>query len=199
MRVLCVEDNVDVASLLFEALTDAGYLVDLAYTGEEALAAVATSRPDVILLDITLPDIDGITLCARFREEQDIPVIMVTARHTTDDMAAGFEHGADDYVTKPFNMQILLRRLEAVTRYREEPSDPQPEESLPHTAARPVPALPPRAPSPRAHRRPRCLAPRSPPASSAPWTPYPANASGSLPSRTPGHVRQDPHVPSGAA
>jgi DNA-binding response OmpR family regulator len=124
MHVLCVEDNVDVASLLFEGLTDAGYIVDLAYTGEEALAAVAMRRPDVILLDITLPDIDGFTLCTRFREEQGIPVIMVTARHTTDDMAAGFEHGADDYVTKPFNMQILLRRLEAVTRYHDLPRKP---------------------------------------------------------------------------
>src|SRR5579859_4097633 len=123
MRVLCVEDNVDVAALLHEALTDEGYVVEVAYAGEEALASVKATRPDVILLDLNLPDIDGFTLCTHFRVELGIPVIMVTARHTNDDMAAGFEHGADDYVTKPFNMQILLRRLEAVTRYHATPSE----------------------------------------------------------------------------
>ena len=118
MRVLCVEDNPDVAIVLRDVLTDAGYTVELAYQGTEALAAVEERRPDIVLLDVNLPDIDGFTLCTQFRETFGVPVIMVTARQSDDDMATGFEHGADDYVTKPFNMQILLRRIEAVTRPR---------------------------------------------------------------------------------
>lgn len=110
-QVLCVDDDAYLSDLLRYALTSAGYSVQLASTGSTALHVAQHNPPDVAIVDVNLPDTDGFALCASLRHDLNIPVIMLTARHLEADVVAGFEHGADDYITKPFNMKILLARL----------------------------------------------------------------------------------------
>ena len=114
VQVLCVDDDTYLADLLRYALTSAGYIVQVAHTGSAALHVAQSSPPDVAIVDVNLPDTDGFTLCAALRRDLNIPVILLTARHLEPDVISGFEHGADDYITKPFNMQILLARLRTV-------------------------------------------------------------------------------------
>jgi DNA-binding response OmpR family regulator len=102
--------------LLRYALTQEGYKVQVAGSATAALAAAVTNQPDLIILDALLPDGDGFALCARFRMALHIPVIMLTARQSIEETLTGFERGADDYVTKPFTMQILMRRVQVVLR-----------------------------------------------------------------------------------
>jgi DNA-binding response OmpR family regulator len=117
--VLLVEDDPRVRRVLQLALRDEGYVVSLAASGREGLAALDSRTPDVVLLDVMLPDLDGFDVCRRIRRESDVPVIMVTARTDSHDVVAGLEAGADDYVTKPLvakelsaRIRVLLRRLE---------------------------------------------------------------------------------------
>ena len=98
------------------ALRDHGYDVRSASTGEEALEEVARRRPDVLLLDLMLPGIDGLEVCRRLRLEGDLPIIAVTARSDSTDVVAGLEAGADDYVTKPVVASVLAARIRAVLR-----------------------------------------------------------------------------------
>lgn len=114
LHVLCVDDDAYLADLLRYALTTAGYAVDVVHTGVAALQYAQSNPPDIALVDVNLPDMDGFTLCASLRRDLNIPVIMLTARHLEPDVIAGFEHGADDYISKPFNMQILIARLRTV-------------------------------------------------------------------------------------
>jgi DNA-binding response OmpR family regulator len=93
-------------------------VVQVAGSATAALAAAVTDRPDLVLLDACLPDGDGFALCARLRTALHIPVIMLTARQSVEEVLTGFERGADDYVTKPFTMQILMRRVQVVLRRR---------------------------------------------------------------------------------
>jgi two-component system response regulator RegX3 len=113
MRVLVVEDERAIAEPLAEGLRREGFEVEWASTGGAALEAAGT---DVVLLDLRLPDMDGLDVCRRLRERSDVPIIVVTARGEESDRVAGLELGADDYVVKPFGLRELIARIRAVTR-----------------------------------------------------------------------------------
>ena len=118
-RLLLVEDDPRIRSVLRLALTDEGYDVTEAPTGSAGLAGVAETDPDVVLLDLILPDIDGFEVCRRIRRTSDVPVVMVTARADSHDVVAGLEAGADDYVTKPVVAKELSARIRALLRRAE--------------------------------------------------------------------------------
>jgi DNA-binding response OmpR family regulator len=115
-RVLAVDDEPRYLEIIRFNLEAAGYQVDSAATGEEAVEAVAAKEPDLIVLDVMLPGIDGFEVCSRVRERSSCPIIMLTAKGAEDDKVRGLRLGADDYVTKPFSAQELLARVEAVLR-----------------------------------------------------------------------------------
>jgi two-component system alkaline phosphatase synthesis response regulator PhoP len=118
-RVLVVEDEADVAEMIRHNLGKEGYEVRLAGNGTEALRQVRDARPDVVLLDIMVPHLNGWEICRRLKQDRStapIPVIMVTGRAEEGDKVLGFEMGADDYVTKPFSPRELLARVRAVCR-----------------------------------------------------------------------------------
>ena len=118
-RVLVVEDEADVAEMIRYNLGKEGYDVRVAANGTDALRQVKDARPDVILLDIMVPHLNGWEICRRLKQDREtvaIPVIMVTGRVEEGDKVLGFEMGADDYVTKPFSPRELLARVRAVTR-----------------------------------------------------------------------------------
>ena len=117
MRVLLVEDDVDLSRQLKTALSDAGYAVDHAPDGEEAWFLGDTEPYDVVVLDLGLPKIDGVSVLERWRREgKTTPVLILTARGAWSDKVAGFDAGADDYLTKPFHTEELLARLRALLR-----------------------------------------------------------------------------------
>jgi DNA-binding response OmpR family regulator len=117
MRVLVVEDRPRMARLLERALRREGHLVTLAFDGEQAIAYAQSDELDVILLDVTLPVIDGFTVLRNLRAEHvTTPTIMVTARDAMTDIIRGLDLGADDYLTKPFALDVLLARIRAVSR-----------------------------------------------------------------------------------
>ena len=113
MRVLIVEDERGIAEPLAEGLRREGFEVDWVATGAGALEA---PQPDVVLLDLRLPDLDGFDVCRQLRERSDVPIIVVTARGEESDRVVGLELGADDYVVKPFGVRELIARIRAVTR-----------------------------------------------------------------------------------
>jgi two-component system, OmpR family, response regulator ResD len=115
-RVLVVDDDPTVAEVVSGYLDRAGYLVDRAAEGPEALARAAEHRPDLVVLDLMLPGMDGLEVCRRMRGRGPVPVIMLTARGDEDDRILGLEVGADDYVTKPFSPRELVLRVESVLR-----------------------------------------------------------------------------------
>jgi two-component system, OmpR family, response regulator MtrA len=116
--LLLVEDDPRIREALRLALTDEGYRVIEAGTGEQALALLASGGPgpDVVLLDLMLPGMDGLVVCERIREQGDLPIIMVTARTGPNEVIAGLEAGADDYVTKPVDAGELSARIRALLR-----------------------------------------------------------------------------------
>jgi DNA-binding response OmpR family regulator len=118
ISVLIVEDNRDLAANMTDYLEARGYLVDVAMDGVTGLHLAVTQAHDVIALDLMLPGIDGLTVCRRLRQDaqSSVPVLMLTARATLDDKAAGFGEGADDYLVKPFELRELDLRLRALTR-----------------------------------------------------------------------------------
>jgi DNA-binding response OmpR family regulator len=122
-RILAVEDDERIRSAVKLALEDEGWIVDEAESGEEAIDIFQRSSPDVVLIDIMLPGIDGFELCRTLRKTSDVPVVMVTARNDTHDVVAGLEAGADDYLTKPFAPKELSARIRALLR-RIRPSAP---------------------------------------------------------------------------
>ncbi|MFE3851948.1 response regulator transcription factor [Streptomyces griseorubiginosus] len=115
-RVLVVDDDPTVAEVVSGYLDRAGYLVDRAADGPEALARATAHRPDLVVLDLMLPGMDGLEVCRRMRGSGPVPVIMLTARGDEDDRILGLEVGADDYVTKPFSPRELVLRVESVLR-----------------------------------------------------------------------------------
>ncbi|MBT7430171.1 MAG: response regulator transcription factor [Ilumatobacter sp.] len=115
-RILAVEDDERIRSAVKLALEDEGWIVDEAESGEEAIEKFKRSTPDVVLIDIMLPGIDGFELCRTLRRTSDVPVVMVTARNDTHDIVAGLEAGADDYLTKPFAPKELSARIRALLR-----------------------------------------------------------------------------------
>lgn len=116
-RVLVVDDEPNIVDLVRMALRFHGFDVVTASSGEEALAVAVSARPDLVVLDVMLPDTDGFDVCRRLRDgESDVPVIFLTARHTPADAVAGLTYGGDDYVTKPFSVDELVARVRAVLR-----------------------------------------------------------------------------------
>ncbi|MDN4572722.1 response regulator transcription factor [Pandoraea sp. XJJ-1] len=121
MKVLIVEDDPAIAANLYDYLEGTGYEVDVASNGNMGLRMALTDSWDAILLDLSLPGMDGLSLCRNLRGEacRDTPVLMLTARDALDDKLLGFEHGADDYLIKPFSLKEVGARLSAmIKRYR---------------------------------------------------------------------------------
>lgn len=121
-KVLIVEDDANIAELLRLYLEKEGYKVAIAPDGGEGLRLFSDFKPSLVLLDIMLPVIDGIEVCRRIRESAKTPIIMLTAKGETEDKVIGLDLGADDYVTKPFEMKELLARIRTVLR-RTEPDN----------------------------------------------------------------------------
>ncbi|MEV7991358.1 response regulator transcription factor [Streptomyces sp. NPDC086077] len=115
-RVLVVDDDPTVAEVVSGYLDRAGYVVDRAGDGPDALARATAHWPDLVVLDLMLPGMDGLEVCRRMRVRGPVPVIMLTARGDEDDRILGLEVGADDYVTKPFSPRELVLRVESVLR-----------------------------------------------------------------------------------
>ena len=114
--VLVVEDEVDLSEVMRDRLVADGHEVVVAHTGASAMSAVVRRVPDVVLLDWMLPDMDGLAVCRRLRQQHLMPIIMVTARGDEVDRVLGLEVGADDYLVKPFSLRELLARVRAMLR-----------------------------------------------------------------------------------
>ena len=114
--VLVVEDEASIASFVALYLKNAGYAVQTAATGGDALAKAEAEQPSLIVLDLMLPDIDGVEVCRRIRQRSDVPILMLTARDEDVDKIIGLEVGADDYLTKPFNPRELVARVKSILR-----------------------------------------------------------------------------------
>jgi two-component system response regulator ResD len=125
-KALIIEDDANIAELLRLYLEKDGFTVAQAAQGDKGLELFESFAPDIILLDIMLPVMDGWKVCAEIRKTSKVPIIMLTAKSETFDKVTGLELGADDYVTKPFEVKELLARIHAVLRRTEEPSAPQP-------------------------------------------------------------------------
>jgi DNA-binding response OmpR family regulator len=128
-RVLVVEDEADLLEAVCYTLKKEGMRPIRAMNGEEALQLVEEERPDLVLLDLMLPGVDGLEVCRRLRSSEktaSIPVIMVTAKAEETDAVIGLGVGADDYIRKPFGLKELVARIRAVIRRKDEPSDPTP-------------------------------------------------------------------------
>lgn len=118
--VLIVDDSAEINRLLATILTQAGFHAVSAYDGREGLEKFQEASPDLLLLDLSLPDMDGSDVCRQVRARSKVPIIMVTGRNEDMDKVIGLEIGADDYVTKPFNKHELLARVRALLRRAEE-------------------------------------------------------------------------------
>ncbi len=116
ISVLIVEDDRNIAELLQLYLEKEGYSVTLAFDGGQGLAKFRSVHPDLVLLDVMMPVMDGWAVCKAIRAESAVPVILLTAKSETDDKVTGLRAGADDYITKPFEMKEVLARMEAVLR-----------------------------------------------------------------------------------
>jgi len=117
-RVLIVEDDVDIADVLRRSLRNEGYEVRTSADGVEALDVAAGFTPDLVVLDLGLPGMDGVEVCRRLRSDGDVPILMLTARAETEDRVTGLDSGADDYLVKPFERKELLARIRALLRRR---------------------------------------------------------------------------------
>jgi DNA-binding response OmpR family regulator len=117
-RVLVVDDEESILDFVEMGLRYEGFEVELAHDGPSALAAVASRRPDLVVLDLNLPGLDGLDVCRRLRQSSDVPILMLTARGEVDERVEGLEAGADDYLPKPFKFKELLARVRAVLRRR---------------------------------------------------------------------------------
>lgn len=115
-KILVVEDEKPISDIIKFNLVKEGYEIETAYDGEEALKKVYQFQPDLILLDVMLPKLDGFQVCRRIRESFNMPIIMLTAKEEEVDKVLGFELGADDYITKPFGMRELIARVKANIR-----------------------------------------------------------------------------------
>jgi two-component system, OmpR family, alkaline phosphatase synthesis response regulator PhoP len=115
-RLLVVDDDHNIVQLVRMYLERDNYQISVAYDGDEALSAMRSFKPDLVVLDLMLPGVDGLEVCKRIRRDSDVPIIMLTARTTEADKLVGLDLGADDYVTKPFSPRELLARIRAVLR-----------------------------------------------------------------------------------
>jgi len=117
-RILLVEDDPSIREITALGLRGAGFEVTTAVDGVEGLAKARAEQPDLVLLDVMLPRMDGLEVCREIRRDSTVPVVMLTARGDTIDVVVGLESGADDYVTKPFEMAVLIARVRAALRRR---------------------------------------------------------------------------------
>ncbi len=117
-RVLVVEDDADIADVLRRSLRQEGYEVRTSADGVDALDVATGFVPDLVVLDLGLPRLDGVEVCRRLRADGDVPILMLTARAETEDRVDGLDSGADDYLVKPFERQELLARIRALLRRR---------------------------------------------------------------------------------
>ncbi len=118
-HIIMVEDEVDMADLVATRLTREGYQVTVLHDGREGLEAIRAATPDLVLLDIMLPGMQGTEIAAKLRDDPrtaSVPIIMLTAKSEESDIVVGLRFGADDYVTKPFSMSVLLARVDAILR-----------------------------------------------------------------------------------
>ncbi len=115
-RVLVVEDEPNIADVIRRGLIFQKFDVDVAHTGAAALDKARDIMPDIVILDLMLPDMDGVEVCKRLRAAEEVPIIMLTARDATSDKVEGLEAGADDYMTKPFEFAELLARINVALR-----------------------------------------------------------------------------------
>jgi DNA-binding response OmpR family regulator len=118
MKIVLVDDDVTLADVTAFALRRAGFLVLLAHDGEQALELCDIEQPDLVILDIQLPGMDGLEVCRELRAAGNVPIIMLTVRNSDDDIVRGLELGADDYVPKPFSPRQLIARAHAILRRR---------------------------------------------------------------------------------
>jgi two-component system, OmpR family, alkaline phosphatase synthesis response regulator PhoP len=127
-KILIVEDEADIAQLVKLYLEKDGFRTATATTGIEGLTLIKTDRPDMVILDLMLPEMDGLEICKRIRRAPDtalLPVLMLTAKAEESDTIIGLELGADDYVTKPFSPKVLVTRVKALFRRLERADDPK--------------------------------------------------------------------------
>jgi len=114
--ILIIDDDKLTARLVADQLGKAGYAVDVAHDGQEGLRQMYAHHPNLVILDLMMPRMDGWTACRRIREVSNVPIIMLTAQDRPEDIIRGLDEGADEYVTKPFDTQVLLARARAVLR-----------------------------------------------------------------------------------
>ena len=117
-RILIIEDEVKIQEILTEFLKEVGYFVDCASDGVAGIAQFYQNKYDLVLLDIMMPKIDGLAVLELIRQNSDVPIILITAMESEDYQMKGFDLKADDYITKPFSMNLVIRRIEAVLRRR---------------------------------------------------------------------------------
>lgn len=130
-KILVVEDERPIADILQFNLSKEGYNVECVYDGHTAVTRIHESQPDLVLLDLMLPGLDGIEVCRKVRQSYDMPIIMVTAKDSEVDKVLGLEIGADDYVTKPFSNRELLARIKAnLRRSKAQPEQPRQDSHL---------------------------------------------------------------------
>lgn len=123
-RILVIEDEERIRQFLHRGLSFEGYKVDVAADGQVGLDLARDNPPDLVLLDLMLPGIDGIEVCRRLRSVSDVPILMLTAKETIEDRVTGLDAGADDYLVKPFAFDELMARVRALLR-RAQPAQPQ--------------------------------------------------------------------------
>jgi two-component system response regulator MprA len=123
-RILVIEDEVKITDFLRRGLSYEGYKVDIVHDGEAGLAKARDDPPDLVVLDIMLPGLDGLEVCRRLRAGSDVPILMLTAKDAVPDRVAGLNSGADDYLVKPFAFDELLARIRALLR-RRQPTEQQ--------------------------------------------------------------------------
>lgn len=129
LRVLIVDDDLDLAAAVAKAFENAGFKTSIAGTGTEAMRKIESQPPHLVILDLGLPDVDGMEICREIHSNQHIPIIILTARTDETDRVVGLEVGADDYVTKPFSVKELIARAKAVLR-RVQGAPPRPRDVL---------------------------------------------------------------------
>jgi DNA-binding response OmpR family regulator len=128
-KILIVEDDRKTVELIRLYLDKDGYRVIAAYSGDKAVDLARSERPDLIVLDLMLPEVDGLEVCRTLRRESDVPIVMLTARTTEQDKLSGLDLGADDYITKPFSPRELMARVRAVLRRVQEIPYPDQQEA----------------------------------------------------------------------